>query len=101
ASQPQYANRDTANLHSVIITENPIYDSVLQNSSDMEKTPILTEDNLEIDEDDASAREISKVFEKSGGVYYSSAKEVNNFKLHVTDLPEYVHNISLKYLEHF
>ncbi|WAR16773.1 hypothetical protein MAR_031367, partial [Mya arenaria] len=47
-SQAEYANRETVNLHSVIIIENPEYESPQTNSSCKSKNPVLTEDSLEI-----------------------------------------------------
>ncbi|XP_052763705.1 receptor-type tyrosine-protein phosphatase mu-like isoform X2 [Mya arenaria] len=99
ASQVDYANDNTGNFHSVTIIENPTHQNRPPNAPGKETSHTLTENNLEIDEDDASAREIAVIFEESGGVYYNSAKEVSKFKLHVADLPEYVRNISLKDLE--
>ncbi|WAR16762.1 hypothetical protein MAR_031356, partial [Mya arenaria] len=96
-SRAEYAYRETANLHSVIIIENPEYESQQTNSSCKSRNPVLTEDSLEIDKDDAFAKEIADIFVKSGGVYHNYAREVN--KLYVSDLPNYAQNISLKDLE--
>ncbi|XP_052761985.1 receptor-type tyrosine-protein phosphatase F-like [Mya arenaria] len=99
AARAGNANADTDNFHSVIIIENPDYESLLTGSSDRKNTPYLTEDNLELgtDEDDIFANETAKLFVERCGVYYNNAREVS--KLNVSDLPEHVQNISLKELE--
>ncbi|WAR16771.1 TENX-like protein, partial [Mya arenaria] len=89
---------DTDNFHSVTVIGIPNYQSPPTRSGN-ERTPILTEDNLEIDEDDASAKETAVIFEDNGGFYYNNAEEISKIKLHVTDLPEYVHNLCFKDLE--
>ncbi|WAR16755.1 PTPRS-like protein, partial [Mya arenaria] len=91
--------RDTDNFHSVTVIRPPNYQSPPTNRFGNEKTPILTEDNLEIDEDDASARESAIIFEENGGFYFNNAEEISKIKLNVTDLPEYVHNLCFKDLE--
>ncbi|WAR16688.1 TENX-like protein, partial [Mya arenaria] len=90
---------DTDNFHSVTVIGIPNSQSPPTNRSGNERTPILTEDNLEIDEDDASAKETAVIFEENGGFYYNNAEEISKIKLHVTDLPEYVHNLCFKDLE--
>ncbi|WAR16836.1 PEAR1-like protein [Mya arenaria] len=94
-----HANEDTDNLHSVTIIENTNYQSPPPKSSDKESMRILTENNLEIDADDVSAREIANMFETNDGVYYNNATEISKFKLTVVELPEYVQNICIKDLE--
>ncbi|WAR16840.1 PTPRU-like protein [Mya arenaria] len=79
ASRAGNANADTDNFHSVIIIENPDYESLLT------------------DEDDIIANETAKLYVEGGGVHYNNAREVS--KLNVSDLPEHVQNISLKELE--
>ncbi|WAR16664.1 PTPRS-like protein [Mya arenaria] len=100
---------DTDNSLSVTVIGMPTYQSPTTNRSGNERTPILTEDNLEIvmlsecddisDEDDASARESAIIFEENGGFYFNNAEEISKIKLNVTDLPEYVHNICITDLE--
>ncbi|XP_052761962.1 receptor-type tyrosine-protein phosphatase T-like [Mya arenaria] len=90
---------DTDNFHSVTVVGISNYQSPPTNRSGNKRTPILTEDNLEIDEDDASAKETAVIFEENGGFYYNNAVEISKIKLHVTDLPEYVHNLCFKDLE--
>ncbi|XP_052762445.1 multiple epidermal growth factor-like domains protein 10 [Mya arenaria] len=51
---------------------------------------IYKEDNLEIDDEDAIARENAIRFEEDGGVYYNNANEVNKTKVQVEELPAYV-----------
>ncbi|WAR16351.1 hypothetical protein MAR_030945, partial [Mya arenaria] len=51
-SRAEYANGETVNLHSVIIIENPEYESPPTNSSCKNKNPVLTEDSLEIGEEE-------------------------------------------------
>ncbi|XP_052763406.1 uncharacterized protein LOC128205641 isoform X2 [Mya arenaria] len=99
ASNGENANDDSDNSHSVTFVENPSYQSLPPKRSVKERTPIFSEDNLEIDEDDASAREIAVKFEENGGVYYNNANEVGKFKIHVADLQEYVQNLSSKHTE--
>ncbi|WAR17897.1 PTPRF-like protein [Mya arenaria] len=51
---------------------------------------IEIEDNLEIDDEDAIARENVIRFEEDGGVYYNNANEVNKTKVKVEEFPAYV-----------
>ncbi|XP_052761952.1 uncharacterized protein LOC128204586 [Mya arenaria] len=99
ASQAEHANGVSDNLNSVIIIEYPNHQSQPTDRFCKKMTPLLTADDLEIDEDDAFARENAVKFEESGGVYYNNAVEVSKFKLRSADLPAYVHSISLKDLE--
>ncbi|XP_052761802.1 receptor-type tyrosine-protein phosphatase T-like [Mya arenaria] len=99
ASRWKNANEDSDNSHSVTFIENPNYQSPPPKRSVKERTPIFLEDNIEIDEDDAAAREIAVKLEENGGVYYNNANEVSKFKIHVADLPEYVQNLSSKNTE--
>ncbi|XP_052765389.1 receptor-type tyrosine-protein phosphatase epsilon-like isoform X2 [Mya arenaria] len=92
------AKEDTNTVHSVTITENPNYQSPPPKSSGKNKRHIMTEENLEIEED-ISAREITVMFEANGGIYYNNAKEVSKFKLTVADLPEYAQYIGIRDLE--
>ncbi|WAR16752.1 PEAR1-like protein [Mya arenaria] len=85
----EYANGDTDNLHSVTIIDNHNNQSPPPTCSDKERAPILTEDNLEIDENDASAGKTAGIFEDNCGVYYNNAKEVRKLKVMVADLPEH------------
>ncbi|XP_052763708.1 receptor-type tyrosine-protein phosphatase mu-like isoform X2 [Mya arenaria] len=98
-SQADYTNEDTDNLHSVTIIENTNYQSSPPQSSVKENMPILTEDNLEIDNEDFCAREFTNMIEKDGGVNYNNAREISKFELTVADLPKYVQNKSVKDLE--
>ncbi|WAR16698.1 PTPRC-like protein [Mya arenaria] len=97
ASNAEYAHEDTDNHHSVTIIENTNYQSPPSKRS--EKEEILSADNLEIDEDDISARKITVMFEENAGVYYNNAQEVSKLKLTVGDLPEYVQNVTVTDLE--
>ncbi|XP_052763723.1 receptor-type tyrosine-protein phosphatase S-like [Mya arenaria] len=99
ASHVENANEDSDNSHSVTFIENPNYQSPQPKRSVKERTPIFSEDNLEIDEDDASAREIAVKFEENGGVYYNNANEVSKIKIHAANLQEYVQNLSSKHTE--
>ncbi|WAR16747.1 PTPRF-like protein [Mya arenaria] len=99
ASHVENANDDSDNSHSVTFIENHNYQSPPPKRSVKERTPIFSEDNLETDEDDASAREIAVKFEENGGVYYNNANEVSKFKIHVADLQEYVQNLSSTHTE--
>ncbi|WAR17987.1 PTPRF-like protein [Mya arenaria] len=51
---------------------------------------IEIQDCLEIDDEDAIAREIAIRFEEDGGVYYNNANEVNKTKVNVEALHAYV-----------
>ncbi|XP_052761955.1 receptor-type tyrosine-protein phosphatase T-like [Mya arenaria] len=95
----QYANEDTVNLHSVTNIENTNYQSPPPKSSDKDNTRIFTEDNLEIEADDVSAREITNMFENNEGVHYNNTRAISKFKLTVVELPDYVQNICIKDLE--
>ncbi|WAR16439.1 LAR-like protein [Mya arenaria] len=95
----QYANKDTVHLHSVTTIENTNYQSPPPKGSDKENTRILTENNLEIEAGDVSAREITDMFEKDEAVYYNNTRAISKFKLTVVELPEYVQNICIKDLE--
>ncbi|WAR30166.1 PTPRS-like protein, partial [Mya arenaria] len=95
-STAEYTFGDSNNMHSVTIIKSP---NSPPNRSGVETTHIFIEDNLEIDEDDASAREFAVIFEENGGVYYNNAEKFRTIKLPVTGLPQYVLNIRLKDLE--
>ncbi|XP_052805472.1 receptor-type tyrosine-protein phosphatase S-like isoform X2 [Mya arenaria] len=94
ASQEEYANRDTNNLHFVNTVENHTYQSPPPKRFVKERTPIFPEDNVEIDEDDGFSREIAVVFSENCRVHYKNAN-----KVHVADLAEYVHTLFLKDIE--
>ncbi|XP_052762812.1 receptor-type tyrosine-protein phosphatase C-like [Mya arenaria] len=79
--------------------ENTSYQISPQQNYEKEDMSILTEDNLEIDDEDFCAREFTNMFEEKGGVYYNNAREISKLKLTVADLPEYVQNLSVKGLE--
>ncbi|WAR16838.1 PTPRS-like protein [Mya arenaria] len=110
ASQVGYANGDTNNLHFVNNVENHTYQSPPPRRFVKERTPIISEENLEIDkyrkknilaeyyniadEDDAFSRKTAVVFEDNCRVHYNNAN-----KVHVADLAEYVQTLLLKDLE--
>ncbi|XP_052762428.1 receptor-type tyrosine-protein phosphatase mu-like isoform X2 [Mya arenaria] len=68
--------------------------TVISNQTPPEKKisaeSIITDDNLEMDDEDAIARENAIRFEENGGVYYNNANEVNKIKVKVEELPAYV-----------
>ncbi|WAR16704.1 PTN3-like protein [Mya arenaria] len=94
ASQVGYANGDTNNLHFVNNVENHTYQTPPPRRFVKERTPIISEENLEIDEDVAFSRETAVVYEDNCRVHYNNAN-----KVHVADLAEYVQTLLFKDIE--
>ncbi|XP_052762444.1 receptor-type tyrosine-protein phosphatase mu-like isoform X2 [Mya arenaria] len=87
--QPDAIYANTAEgLPHVTVISNQTYQSPPEKKISTES--IITDDNLESDDEDAIAREIAIRFEENGGVYYNNANKVNKTKVKVEELPAYV-----------